>query len=482
MTDNIFRRILKGSATTTFGTGISMLLHFVSIMIITRGISKEEFGSYALIIVLTNFINILGSLGLDITLVKFISGDKDYKKNEILLPVAIVKLFSIIFLSILFLLLSGIIIPLISEHLTELIFYFPVLFIFSSFRDLGYKVFQSVNLYRNYVTVQISSALLRICIILALFLTNNLNLGNLVLTEMCLVILTVTLQFILIPIKRLVSRNMKSKIFKDLLNFSIPLYFNSIFTFMYGRVNLIIIALLLNPASVGLYDAATKVPEALKRLFNSFIVVYFPNISNLFSNDNKHKAEELMNGTLIGFSTTLTIIILISFLFNNEIIVLIFSAKYAEVSLVFSLLMLNFSFRVYANILGYSILAAGFPKVPMKVNIVSSLISVGGSFLLIPKLGIIGVVIALLVMNSVAQLSYIFYHVQATIKVAVKKYLVPTFLLTATLSIYYVLNIENILIKIVILLTFILLLWLLIKDFREIIYKTIAVISKKKTL
>jgi len=423
MTDNIFKRILKGSATTTFGTGISMLLHFVSIMIITRGISREEFGSYALIIVLTNLINILGSLGLDITLVKFISGDKEYKKNEILLPVVIVKLFSIIFLSILFLLLSGIIIPLISEHLTELIFYFPVLFIFSSFRDLGYKVFQSVNLYRKYVTVQISSALLRIGIILALFLTNNLNLRNLVLTEMCLVVLTVTLQFILIPIKRLVSRNVESKIFKDLLNFSIPLYFNNIFTFMYGRVNLIIIGLLLNPisvGSVGLYDAATKVPEALKRLFNSFIVVYFPNISRLFSDKNKTKAEELMNGTLLGFSTTLNIIILISFLFNKEIIILIFSAKYAEVSLVFSLLMLNFGFRVYANILGYSILAAGFPKVPMKVNIVSSLISVGGSFLLIPKLGIIGVVIALLAMNSVAQLSYILYHVQAAIKVAVK--------------------------------------------------------------
>ncbi len=482
MTDNIYRRILKGSATTTFGTSISMLLHFVSIMIITRGISKEEFGSYALIIVLTNFINILGSLGLDITLVKFISGDKEYKKNEILLPVVIIKLFSIIFLSILFLLLSGIIIPLISDHLTELIFYFPILFIFSSFRDLGYKVFQSVNLYRKYITVQISSALLRIGIILALFLTNNLNLRNLVLTEICLVVLTVTLQFILIPIKKLVSRNVGNRIFKDLLNFSIPLYFNNIFTFSYGRVNLIIIGLLLNPISVGLYDAAAKVPQALKRLLNSFIVVYFPNISKLFSSQNKNKAEELMNGTLLGFSTILSIIILISFLFNNEIIVIIFSAKYAEVSLVFSLLMLNFSFRVFANILGYTILAAGFSKVPMKVNIVSSLISVGGSFLLIPKLGIIGVVIALLVMNSVAQLSYILYLVQAAIKVSVKKYLLPTFLLAVTLSVYYVLNVEGVLIKTAILLTFILVLWLFAKDFREITYKIIAVISKKKTM
>ncbi len=168
-------------------------------------------------------------------------------------------------------------------------------------------------------------------------------------------------------------------------------------------------------------------------------------------------------------------------MFNNEIITLIFSAKYTEVSIVFSLLMLNFSFRVYANILGYSILAAGFSKVPMKVNIVSSIISVGGSFLLIPKFGIIGVVIALLVMNSVAQLSYIFYLAQAEIKIAVKKYLVPTFLLAATLSVYYIMNIEEILIEIVILITFISILWLFVKDFREITYKIIAIISKKKT-
>ena len=85
-------------------------------------------------------------------------------------------------------------------------------------------------------------------------------------------------------------------------------------------------------------------------------------------------------------------------------------------------------------------------------------------------------------MNSVAQISYIFYLSRAAIKVEVKKYLIPTFLLAATLSIYYIMNIEEFLIKIIILLTFILILWLFVKDFRKIIYKTIAIVSKKKTL
>ena len=60
-------KFLKGSFTTAIGTVSSMGFHFLSIMIMTRYLPKEEFGLYILIIAIVNFFNLFCGLGLDLT-------------------------------------------------------------------------------------------------------------------------------------------------------------------------------------------------------------------------------------------------------------------------------------------------------------------------------------------------------------------------------------------------------------------------------
>lgn len=72
--DKSFKRdFIKGSAATSLGTIVSMIFQFVSILIITRQITKEEFGIYVLIIVISTFLDTVSGLALEQSLVKFIS-------------------------------------------------------------------------------------------------------------------------------------------------------------------------------------------------------------------------------------------------------------------------------------------------------------------------------------------------------------------------------------------------------------------------
>lgn len=54
--DKSFKRdFIKGSAAASMGTVVAMVFQFLSIVIITRYVTKEEFGIYVLIIVISTF-------------------------------------------------------------------------------------------------------------------------------------------------------------------------------------------------------------------------------------------------------------------------------------------------------------------------------------------------------------------------------------------------------------------------------------------
>ena len=73
-----------------------------------------------------------------------------------------------------------------------------------------------------------------------------------------------------------------------------------------GQANIFIIGLYLAPSSIANFDIAAKVPMALKKILQSFIIVYFPNLANLFSKNEKKTAINLIEKSLSIFSFVIT--------------------------------------------------------------------------------------------------------------------------------------------------------------------------------
>ena len=97
--------ILRGSAATSIGTISGMVFQFLTVMVMTRYVTKEDLGIYVLVIVIVNMFNLLGGLGVELTMVKFIASKKAEESQDVLFPVLVIRafgslLFSLIFIAI----------------------------------------------------------------------------------------------------------------------------------------------------------------------------------------------------------------------------------------------------------------------------------------------------------------------------------------------------------------------------------------------
>jgi O-antigen/teichoic acid export membrane protein len=449
-------------------------------MILTRVIPKADFGIYALILVINYMFIILSTMGLDVTLVKFISSDSKDERKSVFTKILSIKFVSLFFFVTAFLVSGNFFLPLFDVKILDFLYYIPILFFLGSLRDLLFKVLQGLHYFKKYALTQIISAVSRLLLIIIFLTQNQLNLDNLIYIEIFTTGAVLIVLIFLLPYKLIIDRQIKQVSTKEVLNFTLPIYFNAIFTFMYGRVNLFIIGFLLNPVSVAYYDVGAKVSEALKKMFNSFILVFFPNLSNLFSKGDKDSAGKLINKSLSAVSLMLASATLLAFLFRYEIMILLFSDKYVESSFVFSLLMFNLIFRSLANILGYSNLSAGHPKVPMKVNIVCSAVSIAGSFLLIPQFGYVGAAYSLIIMNTLAQALYILYLQNMKLNIKVLNYSRPVLILILTAAVYMLLNIDSIGVRIIFIFLFLAFNWFVVPEFKSILITLLGFVRKSE--
>ncbi|HKI79553.1 MAG TPA: oligosaccharide flippase family protein [Ignavibacteriaceae bacterium] len=422
--------ILKGSAATSIGTISGMVFQFLTVMILARYVTKNDLGIYVLVVVIVNMLNLIAGLGVGLTMVNFIASKNKKEKQNILLPVLLIRTFGCLLFSIVFVLTGRYIVHFFDDTIYQYVWYILAIFILANYRDLFYQLLQALSYFKQYSIVNVASSAFRVIVIFLFLLISKLDIRNLLIIEILATLQPLIHQLFVIPFKKHLIVKPRLKTFKKVINFSIPLYLNNLITFINGQLNIFIIGAYLTPASVANYDIARKVPMALNKIFKSFIVVYFPNLAKLFSAGDKRTAVTIIDKSIGAFSVSTALLFLFSFLFRNELTLFLFSPRYAEVSLAFALLTLNFSISGLGSLMGYSFIPAGYPSVPTWINAVGSVISIGLSFLLVPIYGYMGAVYALLIMNTVLAFLYYNYLLKYGINPRLKSFLKPIILLS----------------------------------------------------
>lgn len=469
MDESLKKNILKGSAATSIGTVSGMIFQFITIMIMTRYVSKVDFGIYVLIIVIVNMFNLLGGLGLELTMVKSIASDNIQERQNILLPVLILRSIGLLLFSLFFYLAADFILHFFDERIYDYIWYIILIFILANYRDLLYNLLQGLNYFKQYSIVNVTSSMFRVILIFGYVLFGSLTLSNLLIIEILSTLQPLLHQIIIIPFKELLRTKPEYETFKKVIKFSTPLYLNNLVVFVNGRVNYFIIGAYLSPASIANYDVATKVPDALKKIFQSFIIVYFPSLAKLFSQGDKKTAVNLIEKSLNIFSIVLTFLVLFSFLFRNELTLLLFSKKYLEVSLAFALLIFIFFIRGLGDLMGYPFVPAGYPSVPPKINTIGSVVSISLSLILVPIFGYMGAVYALLGMNLISTYQFYYYLNKYDLKPRIIQTLKPcVFLLIIPLSFLFTDSV-GLIVKIILFILSILFSWFFIEDIRKLL-------------
>ncbi|MEP0862470.1 MAG: oligosaccharide flippase family protein [Ignavibacterium sp.] len=409
------KEFTKNLITTSAGTIGGMVFQFLSVILMTRYMTKTDFGLYVIVMLIINILNILSSLGTELTIVKFLSSSES-NKNNIAVIILIVRIISFIFFSISFLMLinQGFLeIEYFSRYSIQII----LILLVTNLRDYFYNFLQGINKFKEYSIVNISSSFFRFVILTIFIFLSKYSLFDILLVEILATIQPLIHQLYFIRNYELnISKNFLAQDINRIIRFSFPLYLNNIIVFLSTKINTIVLTIFLSPIQVANFDVAEKIPFAFKKILSSFIIVYFPTLSNKYSIGDFRGAKELVSKSIYTFSIIMYPIILISFLFKSDIVLLLFSNKYAESINIFSLLILNFFFLGISDIIGYSFTPASLPKLPSIINFISLIINVILSFWLIPTLGLIGAPISLIIMNLISIIISLIFSKRYNIK------------------------------------------------------------------
>lgn len=431
-------KFLKGSFSTSFGTLSTLALHFLSISIMSRYVPKEVLGLYFLIVAIATFGKILSSLGMDLTLVQILASEEEETQQQSFFAIVCLRIITVLSLSLLLYFAGSFILSQFDTQLLEYRWHLVFLFALMSFRELFFYILQGLQLFKPYAILQALSAIIRFALVV--ILRDSLNLTNLLLIDFASLGITFLMQFWFLPLKRLVPERwiINGELLPKFFHYGLPLYTNSLLSHVSDFGGTYIVGIFLSPVSIAAYEIAKKIPDGFRRLFNSFHTVYFPNLSSLFAKKDFKNAEKFLNSCLSFLAVGSFALTLFSLVFSRELILLLASETYLEVQPTFILIMFAVCLQLLSTTMGYSLVSAGYPGFSTRVNIVAMGLEFGGSLLLVPIMGYLGIGVTYVMMSLIGTIACYFFLRKANVLVDLSMLIRP-FLVLALCSLLYLL-------------------------------------------
>jgi PST family polysaccharide transporter len=366
---------------------------FAETMIAARVLSTTDYGIYVLMLAVVNFFVTAVDFGFKAAVTQMIaSGDRD--EQAALANMAILaRVVVVVAMAVLIWLVRDVLLlfdP--SGDLLRLASLVPVLLAVLSFDELLLSIVQGFQLYQRLAIAQISRTLLRLILSAVFLLVLHDGVQGLIYSWIIAYGLAIIYEFFAVPVpKRIVFRK---ALFIELLRFGMPLQGNRFLWFLFSRIDVLLLGTLVGPMGVAYYSVANKVPDALRRLADSFIAVYYPTVSALFSNKRVKHAHWYLNHSLRLVSFLTALAALVSVVFGREIVILLFSDKYLISIPGFGLLMVAFHLMLTVNLLGYTLTAARQAVKSLAANVLLTITQAITDWLLIPPLNFVGPAVA----------------------------------------------------------------------------------------
>jgi len=454
-------RFIKGIAATSSGVFFEIALGFFSLMVAVRYIPKEQFGIFVLLQVISFFFMIIGGLPLDgIAVTRLIASSEDKKKIEITNTALTYRFLTALIMTLLILPCKPLILLIVKyEQLSQLFIYVPLLFLFSTFYDFLQKILQGFHKYGKMAVVQVMNGSLKILLIILFLIVFRMGVLGLIYAFLLSFAIAILFQYFAIPVKK--KFNFNPAVFSEIFKFGFPLGLNNILTFIYKKVDRFMLGAMMNPTGVAYYEIASKIPENSRRMYQSFQSVFFPHMSELFSKNENTDAEKVLNNSL-RFVAFLTLFgALVATLFQKEIIRILFSDRYLESAHAFSLLMIATSIGLIGNVLGTSLVSAGYSRPPLLVNIFSTVTNVLGNLIMIPIWGVLGAVYATILTSAISNPILVWFFKKNGIRISIKEYIKPFLLFVFCWILFLRFDLEGILVRLLLICFFLASCWVL---------------------
>ncbi|MEM7295446.1 MAG: oligosaccharide flippase family protein [Pseudomonadota bacterium] len=389
--------VLRASGATSGSTALSILFHFVGIMLIARLVEKEVFGAYILILAVVQGVKVFAGFGLDLTLTHHLAGEWQPSRAALFMRVLWLRLLGLMLVSVSLLAVAEWL-SLLDVRLRDHLGYLLAIAFVGSGRELLLAALQGMLEFRHYAYSMVLPAALRLICVTLLFAVGLGDLVALLRVELAVLVASLIFMLCMPPIRQMLDHSRTNRdLTLRLLYFSGPLYLNSIIYFLGNRLNAFLLAGMSNSVQLANYGAAWQIPDGCSRVYNAFMAAYFPFASRTFTSDDPQDVTRLAEVTLATTALANMLLFLFASFFGAEILIILFGAQYASASLTFALLIAVYGLQSLVSVMGFTLVAAGHPGVTARINIAGTILLLAGGLSAIPKFGAAGAALALVI-------------------------------------------------------------------------------------
>ncbi|MCD6149365.1 flippase [bacterium] len=368
---------------------LSTVLALVAIGFITRYLGKEGFGDYATVLAFFSFFGAIADMGLCSVSVREISR-KGADEKKIMGNVFVLRVISSLFV---FSLAPIIIIFLpYSQEVKLGILLSAAAFLFSSSYMVLNGIFQKNLAMDKVMAAELFGKVIQVGFIILAIKSDWGFMAIIFSLALCMLI-----NFILVFLLSRRYLKFKPRInfsyWKKFLKMSFPMGISVIITFMYFKMDTIMLSIIKGSADVGIYNAAYKIIENITFFPAMIIGLILPLMSRYIFTD-REKFENISNKTFKIFCI-LTVPLIVGALFLAEkIIGLIGGAGFMESANILRVLIFALAFIFFGHFFNSILLAGSLQKKLMEVLAFCAIFNVGTNLIAIPCYSYRGAAIA----------------------------------------------------------------------------------------
>ena len=403
----------KTSATGSFqlliGVATSTIIMAAGALILGKLLTSDELGLYGIVLVPSTLINLVRDWGINSAMTKYIAtlraSDKDEEIHDVIIAGLTFEVASGLALSFLSLLLASFIATF-AFHRPESARYIAIVSVsiisgaLLAASQAGFVGFERMRLYSF---TQICQSIVKVAVGITLVILGYGVLGAVIGYTLSYVaaafIGLATFYFLLIrPLRRKATRNSITKTLRTMLNYGVPLSIASILGGVLAQIYAFMIIPLTTNAMYGNYTIALYFSVLLTFVTTPIATVLFPAFAKL----DPHNEHELLKNVFAS-SVKYASILLVPFtmaimVLSGPMIGTLYGGKYPYGPFFLTLYVISNLFVVFGSLSSGSLLSGlGETNILMIQSIITLVIGIPLGVVLIPILGITGLIIATIV-------------------------------------------------------------------------------------
>lgn len=388
-------RFLVGVLSTGFGTLAPMIIALAGVMLILRWTAPEDYGAYLMLVVLVQLFSTFSEFGVRLSLVRNLQHAEDIAARRQMIGSALWAALGLAVLASIIAMLGQRVIFRIYDFplLHSLIWYLVPFLVLTNLNNIVQGALQGLHSYTALMALRLLMATSRFVMVIVFLKYLDCGVQGLLYADLISIAFSFLGGLLFLPGRS--PARWSSAVAGRVLRFGLPLHANNVIGFLFNRVDVMMIGSMTNAESVAGVEVAARIPNSLKSVIStSFMSVFYPHMSELLARGEKDQARRLLEMSLRLSAFCITLIALGVAMLQDEIVVLLFSGAYLGSGLAFSIFMMALSIGMSGTLMGMTLVAAGHPGAPAKINLVAVTANIIGNLILIPVLGFTGAALA----------------------------------------------------------------------------------------